>query len=39
MARIWQSYNLNQSSVPSLKLSALENPDNTIVGINVMMTK
>lgn len=29
MARMWQNYNLNQSSVPSLKLAALENADNT----------
>lgn len=29
MARKWQNYNLNQSSVPSLKLSAPENVDKT----------
>lgn len=29
MARMWHNYNLNQSSVLSLKLAALENADNT----------
>lgn len=29
MARMWQNYNLNQSSIPSLKLSALEKAGNT----------